>query len=163
MKKISTILILFLFLFNCYSNDDVKDDEKLIIPTSIYGKWNWTKTTTGSAGRIILPSDSDNHFYIFDDDGTFERVSIENNVVTSLIGTFIVTDTHSIIGHQSGRNLIFIELSYSSLDVDFENCWYYNSNNIGENKQLLILKPDYKLINEANGHCHGDIYEYAKE
>lgn len=157
MKKISTILILLLFLFNCNSNDNLKDDEKLTVPTSIYGKWNWTKTTTGSFGSIILPSASNTHFYTFNEDGTFERVQTENNIVSSHNGTFVVKDEHFMYGNEDGIILKFIELSYSS------NVWFNNCNFIESNQQVLYLQSTPILKNDLPGACHSDMSEYVKE
>ena len=152
MKKISIVLLLFLFLFSCNNADEGINE------TSVIGKWNLTKIINTSIGGTMSPSATETHFYKIDNNGTFERVSIENNTVTILNGTFIVKDENSNYGNEDGSIQKFIELSYSSSDAMFFNCGI-----IETNKQLLILNSDNKLQNTLSGSCDGENYEYTKE
>jgi hypothetical protein len=85
-------------------------------------------------------------------------VSIENNTISKLFGTYIVTNESPTYGNEYGSIQKFVKLSYSSSDAVFFNCGI-----IETNKQLLILNSDNKLQNTLSGACDGENYEYTKE
>lgn len=151
MKKISIVALLALFLFSCNNDDGINDN-------SVVGKWNLTAILNTSIGGTTAPDETDTHFYQLYNNGTFERVSIENLTVTNLNGTFVVTDENFNYGNEDESIQKFVELSYSSSNAMFFNCGL-----IETNKQLLIFNADNKLQNTLSGACDGEIYEYTKE
>lgn len=144
--------LLFLFLFSCNNDDDGINE------SSVIGKWNLTKIINTSIGGTMSPSPSETHSYSINKNGTFERISIDNNTVSNLNGTFIITDENPNYGNEDNSIQKFIELSYTSSNVIFFNCGI-----IETNKQLLILNSDNKLQNTLSGACDGENYEYTKE
>lgn len=151
MKKISILALLALFLFSCNNDDGINEN-------SVVGKWNLTAIINTSIGGKTAPEETATHFYQINNNGTFERVSIENETVTNLNGTFVVIDEDLNYGNEDGSIQKFVKLSYSSSNAMFFNCGL-----IETNMQLLILNADNKLLNTLSGACDGFNYEYTKE
>lgn len=151
MKKSFTIVLLCVILFNC-DNDDNQINDRFF-----NGKWNLTKIINTSLGGSTSPDINDTHFYQINNDGTFKRISLKNDISDELVGTYIVTAESSFYGNENNVIQKFIELSYSS-DANFFNCGI-----IETNKQLLILNSNNKLQNTLSGACDGYNYEYTKE
>ncbi len=155
MKKLFIGILSVVILFSCNKNDDGQVEQ--INDSSVIGKWNLTKITNTSAGGSMYPNENKIHFYQINQGGTFKRVSIENEISYELEGTYTVTNESPLYGNEDNTIEKFLELSYSSPDVNFSNCGF------DEQKQILILTSDNKLQNTLSGACDGENYEYTKE
>ncbi|KAA1243266.1 DUF5004 domain-containing protein [Aquimarina sp. RZ0] len=155
MRKINFIFILVLGLFSCNSDDNQSIENAGEI-NRISGTWNLTKIISNSSGVEITPIASDTHSYVLNDDGTFKRVTLKNELTTELNGTYSVTDMHALFGNENSGIQKFIELTYIS-EIAFFNC-----GSLPGNKQLLILTSQNLLENELEGICDGNSYQYMK-
>jgi len=140
-------------LFSC-SNDD---NQGLRNPEEVVGTWELTKIINNSAGGETTPNPNETHSYIINNDGTFRRIALKDEITTEFTGEYILTDTNSNFGNENGDILKFIELTYSS-EVIFFNCGA-----LSDNEQLLILTEQNLLRNELEGICDGNSFEYTKK
>tara|TARA_R110000751_G_scaffold280041_1_gene382501 strand:- start:3572 stop:4039 length:468 start_codon:yes stop_codon:yes gene_type:complete len=154
MKKLLIGILSTLTLLSCNNDDDSIEQTS---ESSVTGKWYLTEIINTSVGGSTTPSEDDTHYYQINEGGTFKRISIASGVTDELEGTYIVTDESPLYGNENNLIQKFIELSYSSSDVNFSNCGY------DEQKQLLILLSNNKLKNTLSGACDGENYEYEKE
>ena len=152
MKKLLIGILSVIIIFSCNRNDDEQIDDSLVI-----GKWKLTKIINIAAGGFIFPTENETHYYQIHKEGTFKRVTIENDISTELDGTYTITDESSLYGNEKNTIQNFIELSYSSSEVHFFNCGF------DEQKQILILTSENKLQNTLSGACDGENYEYERE
>ncbi len=155
MKNLFIRILSVVILFSCNKNDDGQIEQTN--DSSVIGKWNLTKIINTSVGGSMSPNENETHFYQINQGGTFKRVSIENDISYELEGTYTATNESPLYGNENNTIKFFLELSYSSPDVNFFNCGF------DEQKQILILTSDNKLQNTLSGACDGENYEYTKE
>ncbi|TPN87561.1 hypothetical protein [Aquimarina algicola] len=152
MKKVTLLIVLLISILGCSDDDNLRLENETVV-----GKWNLSKVINNSLGGMSEPDPNQTHSYVFDNDGTFQRIAIEDKVRNELRGEYVLVDTDESYEVESPEILTLIKLTYAP-DVVFFNCGA-----LPDNQQLLILTTDNVLKNELEGICDGNSFLYTKQ
>ena len=112
MKKVLFLLVSVTVIFSCSNNSISKDGLESIYDLNTYPqKWQLEKMSGSIPNSETEGSDMEwQETYILNDDGTFIKSRIRNNVDTEATGIFVfqelIDGTYLILTHQADNELI---------------------------------------------------------
>ncbi len=110
MKRLA-LIIAFLFVFSSCT----KDTEEATTTADYYGKWTLVKMSGSMINSVTTGTAMGwQEFYLFKNDGTFEKSRMRNTVETKAVGTYTAID------YQDGK---YLELIYTNDSEIIGSCY----------------------------------------
>ncbi|MBC7846226.1 MAG: hypothetical protein H7Y10_07015 [Flavobacterium sp.] len=141
--KCLALIITFLTVFSSCT----KDTEEATTTAEYYGKWTLVKMSGSIINSVRTGTAMEwQEYYLFKNDGTFEKHRIRNSVETKAVGTYTRID------YQDGK---YLELLYANNSEIIGSCY-------GNLNEELYFATDTTLSSSWNA-CDGPGLEYQKE
>lgn len=143
MKYFSLLFLLVGLLTSCSKDED----DTLKPEMSLYGKWTLVKITGSMPSYELTESSLDRYeSYNFNEDGTFTKIRVKDNVSTNASGTFLA---------KVNDGVTYLELTYTSESDLIGSCY-------GNLKEELYLSDDKITLSSTWKHCDGPGLDYQK-